>query len=152
MYLAELRARAADPAAVGLVGVGRMGRGIADQLATMVGLRLRAAADREGERALRAFTENGWERGDVVVTDDRARAADAIRAGKAVATQDPLLVPELPLEAVVEATGDPATGAEVAATAIDRARHTIMLNVEADVVVGPLLAERARRRGVVYTL
>jgi predicted homoserine dehydrogenase-like protein len=152
MYLAELRARAADPAAVGLVGVGRMGRGIADQLATMVGLRLRAAGDRDGERALRAFTENGWERDRVVVTDDGAAAADAIRAGKAVVTQDPLLVPRLPLEAVVEATGDPATGARVAATAIEHGHHTIMLNVEADVVVGPLLAERARRRGVVYTL
>src|SRR5207302_8017418 len=69
-----------------------------------------------------------------------------------VATQDPFLLPQLELEAVVEATGDPATGAEVAAAAVERRRHTVMLNVQADVVVGPLLAERARRAGVVYTL
>jgi predicted homoserine dehydrogenase-like protein len=152
MYLAELRARAADPAPVGLVGVGRMGRGIADQMATMTGVRVRAAADLDGDRALRAFTENGWQREGVCVTDDMATAVDALRAGRAVVTQDPLLVPRLPVEAVVEATGDPTTGARVAATSIDEGRHTIMLNVEADVVVGPLLAERARRRGVVYTL
>src|SRR5207244_5376772 len=79
-------------------------------------------------------------------------AADALRAEKAVATEDPLLVPQLDLEAVVEATGSPETGAVVAAAAIENRRHTVMLNVEADVVVGPLLAERARRAGVVYTL
>src|SRR5438309_6250994 len=152
MYLAELRARAADPAPVGIVGAGRMGRGIVDQIATMTGMRVRALADLEGDRALRGFLENGWSRDQVCVTDDPGTAADALRAGNAVATEDPLLVPQLDLEAVVEATGNPGTGAQVAATAIDNRRHVVMLNVEADVVVGPLLAERARRAGVVYTL
>lgn len=152
MYLAELRARASNPILIGQVGVGRMGRGIVDQISTMVGMRVRAAADMDGDRALRAFTENGWDRGQVCVTDDLGTARDALRAGKAVATQDPLLVPGLPLEAVVEATGDPTTGAQVAAASIEAGHHTVMLNVEADVVVGPLLAARARRRGVVYTL
>ena len=129
-----------------------MGRGIVDQIATMVGLRVMAAADMDGERALAAFTENGWRRDQVCVTDAEGEAMDALSAGRPVATQDPLLLPQLELEAVVEATGDPATGAAVAAAAIERHRHTVMLNVEADVVVGPLLAEPARRAGVVYTL
>lgn len=152
MYLAELRARAAQHIPVGIVGVGRMGRGIVDQITTMVGMRVQVAADRDGDRALRAFTENGWSRDQVAVTDDLVTAASAVRSGRGVVTQDPLLVPKLPLEAVVEATGDPTTGAQVAAASIDHGRHTVMLNVEADAVVGPLLAERARRRGVVYTL
>jgi predicted homoserine dehydrogenase-like protein len=152
MYLAELRARAGDPAPVGIVGVGRMGRGIVDQIATMTGMRVRALADRDGDRALRGFTENGWDRDQVCVTDAPGPAVDALRAGRAVATEDPLLVPRLELAAVVEATGDPETGARVAAASIEHRHHTVMLNVEADVVVGPLLAERARRAGVVYTL
>jgi predicted homoserine dehydrogenase-like protein len=152
MYLAELRARAGNPAPVGLVGVGRMGRGIADQMATMTGVRVCAAADLDSERARRAFTENGWQPDLVCTTDDLATAMDAMRAGRAVATRDPLLLPRLPVEAIIEATGDPTTGARVAADSIGEGHHTIMLNVEADVVVGPLLAERARRRGVVYTL
>lgn len=152
MYLAELRARAAYPIAVGVVGVGRMGRGIVDQIATMTGMRVRALADMDGERALRGLTENGWDREHVRVTDRLDTAIDALRAGQAVATQDPLLVPRLKLEAVVEATGDPETGARVASTAIEHRCHTVMLNVEADVVVGPLLAARARQAGVVYTL
>src|SRR5919108_630653 len=38
MYLAELRARRSDPALMAVVGVGRMGRGIVDQVSTMAGL------------------------------------------------------------------------------------------------------------------
>jgi predicted homoserine dehydrogenase-like protein len=152
MYLAELRARAGNPAPVGIVGVGRMGRGIVDQISTMTGLRVRALGDLDGDRALRGFTENGWGRDQVCVTDHLDAAMDALRRGRVVVTEDPLLVPQLDLEAVVEATGNPGTGAQVAATAIDNRRHVVMLNVEADVVVGPLMAERARRVGVVYTL
>ncbi|MDQ6743543.1 MAG: hypothetical protein M3Z97_11650, partial [Candidatus Dormibacteraeota bacterium] len=114
VYLAELEARRSSPAAVGVVGVGRMGRGIVDQMATMVGVRVMAAADLDGQRALAAFTENGWTRDHVCLTELADEAVDALRAGRPVATQDPLLLPQLELEAVVEATGDPATGAEVA--------------------------------------
>ena len=48
------------------------------------------------------------------------------------------------LEVVIEATGDPVNGVKHALSAIDRGRHIIMVNVEADVVAGPYLAERAR--------
>jgi predicted homoserine dehydrogenase-like protein len=152
MYLAELEARRHSPFPVGVVGIGRMGRGIVDQIATMVGMRVMAAADLEVERALRAFTENGWSREQVCETERLSEAADALNAGRPIATADPLLVPQLEVAAVVEATGDPGTGAQVAAAAIGQRRHTVMLNVEADVVVGPLLADRARQVGVVYTL
>src|SRR5438067_2295152 len=134
MYLAELRARAQDPAPVGIVGVGRMGRGVVDQISTVDGLRVRALADLDGDRALRAFVENGWDRDQVCVTDRLGAASDALRDGRAVVTEDPLLVPRLRLEAVVEATGRPETGAMVAAEAIDNRQHVVMLNVEADVV------------------
>ena len=152
MYLAELRARRSNPARMAVVGVGRMGRGIVDQVSTMTGLQVRALADIDGDRALRGFTENGWEREGVVVTESVAVAQDALKAGKAVATQDPLLPPQLELDAVVESTGEPEVGARVADLSIRHRHHTVMLNVEADAVVGPILAERARQAGVVYTL
>ncbi|GAC1655313.1 MAG: SAF domain-containing protein [Candidatus Dormibacteraceae bacterium] len=152
MYTHQLAARRDNPAAVGVVGVGRMGRGVVDQVATMTGMHVRALADLDVERAIRGFTENGWERDQVVVTDRIGEAQDALARGLAVATADPLLVPRLDLECVAECTGDPATGAEVASESIAHRRHTVMLNVEADVVVGSILAERAREAGVVYTL
>jgi predicted homoserine dehydrogenase-like protein len=36
--------------------------------------------------------------------------------------------------------------------AIDARKHVVMVNVEADVLCGPLLAERARRQGVPHTV
>jgi len=152
MYAEELRRLQDHPASIGVVGIGRMGRGIVDQIATMRGLRVRACADLDIDRARRAFTENGWDPAGVVVSDRLGPAQDALRARRAVVTADALLVPQLELDAVVESTGLPEVGARVAHDAIAHRRHTIMLNVEADVVVGPILAHRAREAGVVYTL
>src|SRR5207245_467212 len=65
MYLAELRSRA-EPIRVGVVGIGRMGRGVVDQVSTMPGMRLMAAADVDLGRAEACLSENGAE---PVVTD-----------------------------------------------------------------------------------
>src|SRR3712207_9478903 len=53
---------------------------------------------------------------------------------------------------VVEATGSPPAGVRHALLAFGHGCHVIMVNVEADALVGPLLARRAREAGVVYTL
>jgi predicted homoserine dehydrogenase-like protein len=45
----------------------------------------------------------------------------------------------------------PDVGAKVAVEAIEARKHVIMLNVEADVCVGPLLYKRASEAGVVYS-
>ena len=55
------------------------------------------------------------------------------------------------IEAVVDATGVPEVGAKIALDAIENRKHIIMLNVEADSVVGPILYKKAKEAGVVYT-
>src|SRR4030081_1588887 len=149
MYLAELQARKNNPIRVGVVGIGRMGRGVVDQVATMPGMRVMAAADVDLARAASCLRENG---AGPLVTDDLGSAQDALRRGRPGARAAATLIPQLERDALVEATGLPEVGARVAADAIENRRHVVMLNVEADVVVGPILAERARRAGVVYTL
>ena len=52
----------------------------------------------------------------------------------------------------MEATGNPAVGIKHARAAIAAGKHIVMVNVEADVLAGPLLAEEARKAGVVYSL
>ena len=56
------------------------------------------------------------------------------------------------IDVVVEATGNPAVGIRHARAAITAGKHVVMVNVEADVLAGPLLAEEARQAGVVYSL
>jgi predicted homoserine dehydrogenase-like protein len=53
---------------------------------------------------------------------------------------------------VVEATGIPEVGIRHALAAIEAKRHVVMVNVEADCLVGPALRARADRAGVVYSL
>ena len=53
---------------------------------------------------------------------------------------------------IVEATGHPAAGVKHAREAIKNGKHIIMVNVEADVLAGPLLAKEAASAGVVYSM
>ena len=50
------------------------------------------------------------------------------------------------VEVVVEATGSPPAGIAHARAATSAGKHIVMVNVEADVLAGPLLAEEARAR------
>ena len=152
--LERLRAReaAGDPIRVGLVGCGHMGSGMVHVTHQMPGMETVAIADIAPARALETLGKLGLTADQVCVTDRRGEAEDALRAGKRVLTEDAVLLAQLePLDAVVEATGLTETGARVAWTGIANRRHVIMLNVETDVTVGPLLYRLAQRAGCVYT-
>jgi len=111
-----------------------------------------AVSDIAPARALETFERLGFDREDVCVTDQRGKAEDALRRGRRVLTQDAVMLAQLEgLDAVVEATGMTEVGARVAWTAIMNRRHVIMLNVETDVTVGPLLHRLAQKCGCVYT-
>ncbi|MFW5738468.1 MAG: NAD(P)H-dependent oxidoreductase [Spirochaetota bacterium] len=151
----KLRARESDgnPVAVGVVGCGQMGSGLAHTLNSIEGMAIRAIADIEPQRGIDVFAEMGYGRGDVVVTDKLSEAQDAARAGKRVVTADALILPALDaLEANVEATGLPDIGALVAWNSINNRKPVVMLNVETDVTVGLLLNDLARRNDTVYTV
>jgi predicted homoserine dehydrogenase-like protein len=140
------------PIQVAFVGAGRMGTGAICQIGLMRGIRVAVIADLSTERATRAFELSGYRREDVVVANAVGPAQDAIRQNKPVVTQDATLVPQLEIDAVVDATGSPELGARVALQTIQARKHIIMLNVETDVVVGPILHRMAEAAGVVYTV
>ena len=52
----------------------------------------------------------------------------------------------------LKATGDPVAGIADARAPFAVGRHIVMVSVEADVLVRPLLAAEARAAGVVYTM
>ena len=102
------------------------------------GLEVPLIVDIDRDRARKACRTVGWDDARIaatVFTDDGPRAI----AGGAI-------------DVVVEATGNPSVGIRHARAAIKAGRHIVMVNVEADVLAGPLLAEEARKAGVVYSL
>lgn len=137
---------------VGLVGAGQMGRGMIAQIEKMKGMKVVITADIAVENVVNAYENAGIKKTNLVVTDDRSEAAEAIRSGLVVATADASLVSGLAdVDVVVDATGVPNVGAEIAWKSITNKKHIVMLNVEADITVGPILKQMADAAGVVYT-
>ncbi len=141
MYLyAQLceRAAAGRPVRVGLVGAGKFGSMFLSQVPSAAGVEVTVIADLDPDRARAACGAVGWSAARTAATRFTADAEEAI-AGDGV-------------DVVVEATGDPAAGIAHARAAFAAGRHIVMVNVEADVLAGPLLAAEARAAGVVYTM
>lgn len=145
----KLKARAAEgrPVRVGLIGAGKFGSMFLSQVRTTPGMHLMGIADLSPERARAALVQTGWDV-DATIAPDFATAR---RTGGTVLTDDAsALIAAEGLEVVVDATGSPAAGIAHALDAIAHGRHIVMVTVEADVLAGPLLAQRAQAAGVVY--
>jgi predicted homoserine dehydrogenase-like protein len=143
------RAAAGQPIRIGQVGAGKFGTMFLAQLRWTQGMHLTAIADLVPSRARERLIGVQWPAEQVA-----ARSIDdAIRTGGTFVTADAdALIADPRIEVFIEATGDPATGLRLAAAAIDAGKHVVMVNVEADALAGPLLAKRAREKGVVYSL
>ncbi|NOY55291.1 MAG: NAD(P)-dependent oxidoreductase [Actinobacteria bacterium] len=138
---------------IGLAGAGQMGEGLVSQMETIYGMRVVVVADVVPGRATEVFLSAGVDGADIIETEDPDKAADAVRAGKRVATtRTHLAATTEPLDVVVEATGIPDVGARVAYHAILAGKHVMQMNVETDATVGYILRKMANAAGIVYTL
>ena len=132
------RAEANEAVRVGLVGAGKFGSMFLSQAPSTPGLRVNAIADLDPDRARRACRNVGW--------------SDALVADTAFTDDAVALIRRADIDVVVEATGDPAAGIAHARAAVASGKHVVMVNVEADVLAGPLLAVEAAEADVVYTM
>lgn len=136
--LSFLGAQAGHPVRVGLIGAGKFGSMFLSQVPTSPGIKVAAVADLSPDRARASCANVGW--------------PEALIAGTRF-TDDALAMITAPdVDVVVEATGNPSAGIRHARAAIAAGKHIVMVNVEADVLAGPLLAREAAQAGVVYSL
>lgn len=141
-----------DPIRVGLVGCGQMGSGLVHVTQRIPGMETAAISDIDVNRAMETLKTLHVPESEIRVTDKLGEAEDALSTGKWVITEDPLLLARLPsLDVLVEATGITEVGSKVAWNCILHSKHVVMLNVETDVTVGPLLHRLAENAGCVYT-
>jgi predicted homoserine dehydrogenase-like protein len=131
------RLAAGNPVRVALIGAGKFGSMFLAQVPYTPGLEVSVIVDLDPERAREACRTVGWDSSRIAATTFTADEAKASSGD---------------IEVVVEATGNPAAGIRHALAAIAAGKHIVMVNVEADVLAGPLLAQEARTAGVVYSL
>lgn len=143
------RAGQGRPVRIGIIGAGKFGSMVLSQAQKIDGLHVAAVVDLDVGKARQALDRVGWPRERY----EARSVGDAVRGGTTCVTADAAaLMACQDVECVIEATGHPIAGVRHALAAIDSGKHVVMVNVEADVLCGPLLAERARQRGVVYSM
>ncbi|HYX92849.1 MAG TPA: Gfo/Idh/MocA family oxidoreductase [Myxococcaceae bacterium] len=137
---AKLQQRAAEgrPLRVGLIGAGKFGSMYLSQVRRTPGVKLMAVADLDLGRARQALARVGW-------TADAIDTVSFIEDG-------PELIASDAVEIAIDATGSPAAGIRHVLACCAHGKHVVMVNVEADALAGPLLAQRARQAGIVYSL
>ena len=139
MYLYdELVKRAERPVQVGLIGAGKFGSMFLSQVPTTLGLEVKAIADLDPDRAKQSCRTVGWSDAQLNATEFFASTQAMIDSGG--------------IDVLVEATGNPIAGIAHAKMAIAAKIHIVMVNVEADVLAGGILAKEAREAGIVYSM
>lgn len=147
--LLRARSAAGTPLRVGLIGAGKFGTMFLAQARRVPGLHVLGVADLDAQRARDALLRAGWPEAQFAA----ASLPEALSAGTTYVGEDaPALIAAGGLDVIVEATGVPAAGIAHCLLAIDYGRHIVMVNVEADALCGPILAQRAAAAGLVYSL
>lgn len=136
---------------IGLAGTGQMGTDIVVQCALMPGVRIGAISEIRKDSAMAAVEMAGQQ--------DRLRTASSSQEINAAIESDQIALTEDfralcaagRIDAVIDATGNPDIGTQIAFAAIENGKHIVMLNVEADITIGRHLKKEAMRAGIVYT-
>lgn len=136
--------QAERPIRIGLIGGGQMGLGLAGQLPHVPGLILTGICDHHQEKVDQLMAVYQAER--TRVSDGNARAWP-LRGSvdfRSIVDWDAV-------DVVVEATGTTETAAQVALACLAARKHLVLLNVEVDITIGPLLHKRFEAAGLIYT-
>ncbi|MGB8435354.1 MAG: Gfo/Idh/MocA family oxidoreductase, partial [Burkholderiales bacterium] len=136
--LLKQREERGAPLRVGVIGAGKFGSMYLSQVRHTPGVRVTAIADLDPERAKAALRNVGWSDSSIAAL---GYFEDARR-----------LIAEPDVEIVIDATGSPAAGISHVLACCEHRKHIIMVNVEADALAGPLLAQRAQEAGIIYSL
>ena len=137
---------------VSLIGAGLMGKGLVSQMMLVKGMKPSLVVSNKISDAVEAYVLAGIPKDDIVIAKNLNDINLAMEKNKYVVTDITEYGSKANLiDVVVDATGVPDAGAKIGMDAIENRKHIVMLNIEADMVVGHKLNKLARKAGVIYT-
>lgn len=77
---------------------------------------------------------------------------EAHKLGKYLIFNDVEIAMRMPFDVVVEGTGNPEASAVHVLSAIENKKHIVMVTKESDSVAGSIIAHKAKKNGVIYSL
>ena len=163
---------------IGIVGIGKMGKGLLDNIRKIPGMRVAAVATQNIDETLKFAKEIGFKEKNIIVVslnnyslknnldgqvivfsnlstaqEKKVKINELDIEDKLLITDDSSLIPLInDIEVVVDATGKPEVGAQVSLSSLLNKKHVVTLNVETDTVIGPIFKKIAENCGVVYTV
>jgi predicted homoserine dehydrogenase-like protein len=123
------------PLRIGLIGAGKFAAMYLAQVPRTPGIRLVRIADLAPDRA-----------------KENLKRVDPALAAIPISDDWEKLVADPQVDIVIEATGNPVAAVEHILAAFRHGKHVINVTVEADAFCGPVLAQKAKEAGVVYSL
>lgn len=147
----QLKARGAagKPIRVAVIGAGKFGSMYLSQAPRTPGIHLVCVADLSPARARASLARVGWD----AARYEAKSLQEAARTGTTFITDDAdAMIASDFVDVVIDSTGSPAAGIHHALLCSANRKHIVMVNVEADVLAGPLLARKAAEAGVIYSM
>ena len=140
------------PIRVGMIGAGYMGRPFTHQIVHYVPeIQIVAIASRKVVDAQRAYEEAGVN--GMVEVQSVSELEDAIQSGKPAVLADGLVLCQAEgVDVVLDMTGNAFFAAEAALESFAHQKHFVTYTAEMASTVGPILTEKAKEAGVVFTM
>ncbi|WP_340082526.1 SAF domain-containing protein [Terribacillus sp. FSL K6-0262] len=126
-----------QPIKVGVIGAGQMGFGLISQISRIPGMVVGGICDVNIANAERAR--------------DFYQSQENRKAGTVVSSDYRAIIQSSTVEVVVDATGVPEVGANIALEALRSKKHLVLLNVEVDITIGSYMHRMFDNAGLVYS-
>jgi predicted homoserine dehydrogenase-like protein len=131
------REKEQSPIKVGVIGAGQMGYGMISQISTIPGMAVTGISDirlENAQRAAAAYNSCAQTKVDILTSTNLREIIHAPN-----------------VEVIVDATGVPEVGAQISLETLIAKKHLVLLNVEVDITIGPLMKKLYDAAGLVYT-
>lgn len=131
------REKEGNPIRVGVIGAGQMGFGMVSQISTIPGMVIAGISDINidaADRAAQAYNASASNKEHIITSTN---FKEIIYSEK--------------VEIIVDATGVPEVGAKISLETLIAKKHLVLLNVEIDITIGPLMKQLYDSAGLIYT-